>query len=176
MLFPSIGPPGGGRCRRLSFSFPFARHFCIIVGILSVAGEVLMEVSRGKVLLIDDDPFFLKILSDAFIECGFTVFTANDGMEGVSLFPDLSPDVVISDFVMPRMGGVSTCMEIARLAGDREPVIVLLTSMFQGEAREHEQPEMGARFHIPKSTKPLDIVIIVEQLLDRSRHRLSAGQ
>jgi two-component system OmpR family response regulator len=64
-----------------------------------------MEVSRGNVLLIDDDPFFLKILSDAFVECGFTVFTANDGIEGVSLFPDVSPDVVISDLIMPRMGG-----------------------------------------------------------------------
>jgi two-component system OmpR family response regulator len=48
--------------------------------------------------------------------------------------------------------------------------------MFQGEAHEHEKPEMGARIHIPKSTKPLDIVIIVEQLLDRSRNRHSAGQ
>ena len=134
-----------------------------------------MEVSRGKVLLIDDDPFFLKILSDAFIECGFTVFTAQDGTEGVRIFPEISPDVVISDLIMPRMGGVSTGMEISRLAGDREPVIVLLTSMFHGGAHEHETPEMGARFHVPKSTKPLDIVIIVEQLLDRTRNRQITG-
>lgn len=134
-----------------------------------------MEGSQGKVLLIDDDPFFLKILSDAFIECGFLVFTAHDGMEGVRVFPEISPDVVISDLIMPRMGGVSTCMEIARLAGDREPLIVLLTSMFQGEPREYETPEMGARFHIPKSTKPLDVVIIVEQLLDRTRNRQTTG-
>ena len=134
-----------------------------------------MEVSRGKVLLIDDDPFFLKILSDAFSEGGFTIFTAHDGMEGVRVFPEISPDVVISDLIMPRMGGVSACMEIARLAGDKEPVIVLLTSMFHGEPREHETPEMGARVHISKSTKPLDIVIIVEQLLDRARNRQTTG-
>lgn len=134
-----------------------------------------MEVSRGRVLLIDDDPFFLKVLSDVFTECGFTVFTANNGLEGVRLFPGISPDVVISDLIMPGMGGVSTCREIARLAGEREPVIVLLTSMFHGEPREHELPEMGARVHISKSTKPLDVVIIVEQLLDRSRSRQTNG-
>jgi two-component system OmpR family response regulator len=147
----------------------------MITGILTIFDEVFMEVSRGKVLLIDDDPFFLKVLSDAFTGCGFTVFTANDGMEGVRIFPDISPDVVISDLIMPGKGGVSTCMEIARLAGEREPVIVLLTSMFHDEPREHEVPEMGARVHISKSTKPLDIVIIVEQLLDRHRSRQTAG-
>jgi hypothetical protein len=41
--------------------------------------------------------------------------------------------------------------------------------MFQGAPHEHQEPEMGARVHIPKSTSPLDIVIIVEQLLDRKR-------
>ncbi len=126
-----------------------------------------MPTTRGKVLLIDDDSFFLKILSDAFAENGFTVITANDGVEGVKAFLDSSPDVVISDLIMPRMGGVSTCLEISRLAGSHEPIIILLTSMFQEPPHEHEIPEMGARIHIPKSTKPLDIVIIVEQFLDR---------
>ncbi len=128
-----------------------------------------MDVCKGKVLLIDDDPFFLKILSDAFSEAGFAVSTAHDGMEGVQVYPEVFPDVVISDLIMPRMGGVSTCLEISRLAGDREPVIVLLTSMFHGEPRLLDTPEMGARVHIPKVTKPLDIVIIVEQLLDRAK-------
>jgi DNA-binding response OmpR family regulator len=128
-----------------------------------------MNDSRAKILLIDDDPFFLKVLSDAFNENGFTVFTANDGIEGVKAFLEKAPDAVISDLVMPRMGGVSTCLEIDRLAGDNPPIIVLLTSMFQEAPHEHHSPEMGARVHIPKSTKPVDIVIIVEQLLDRKK-------
>ncbi|HEY6838759.1 MAG TPA: response regulator [Geobacteraceae bacterium] len=128
-----------------------------------------METSRGTILLIDDDAFFLRILSDTFTECGFKVLSANDGIEGVQVYVANSPEVVISDLVMPRMGGVSTCMEIARLAGEKEPVIILLTSMFQEAPHEHHTPEMGAKIHIPKSTKPLDIVIIVEQLLDRKR-------
>ena len=123
-----------------------------------------------KILLIDDDPFFLKVLTDNFSENGFTVFTANDGIEGIKAYLETAPDAVISDLVMPRMGGVSTCMEIARLAGDDPPVIVLLTSMFQEAPHEHDVPEMGAKIHIPKSTRPVDIVIIVEQLLDRKKY------
>jgi DNA-binding response OmpR family regulator len=123
-----------------------------------------------KILIIDDDPFFLKVLTDNFSENGFTVFNANDGVEGVKAFIEKQPDVVISDLVMPRMGGVSTCMEIGRLAGDNPPVTVLLTSMFQETPHEHSAPEMGAKVHIPKSTRPLDIVIIVEQLLERGKY------
>ena len=129
-----------------------------------------MTESTRKILIIDDDPFFLKVLTDNFSDNGFTVFNANDGIEGVKAYIEKQPDVVISDLVMPRMGGVSTCMEISRLAGDTPPVIVLLTSMFQEAPHEHDAPEMGARIHIPKSTRPVDIVIIVEQLLERGKY------
>jgi DNA-binding response OmpR family regulator len=128
-----------------------------------------MDPKQPTVLLIDDDPFFLKLLGDAFTQGGFEVITAFDGVEGVQSYLENRPDVVISDLIMPRMGGVSTCIEIARLAGDHNPVIILLTSMFQGAPHEHEVPEMGAKVHIPKSTPPFDVVIIVEQLLQRSR-------
>jgi len=128
-----------------------------------------MTTGASKVLIIDDDPFFLRILSDAFKENGFLVFVASDGIEGVKLYQERLPDVVISDLVMPRMGGVSTCMEIKRVAGERQPIIILLTSMFQEAPHEHEIPEMGARFHIPKSTTPLNIVILVEQLIERAK-------
>ena len=129
-----------------------------------------MSDSPKKILIIDDDPFFLKVLTDNFSEYGFTVFNANDGIEGVEAFLAHAPDAVISDMVMPRMGGVSTCMEIARLAGDNPPVIVLLTSMFHETPHEHDTAEMGARVHMPKSTPPVNIVIIVEQLLERWKY------
>jgi len=132
--------------------------------------QIDMPESRGKILIIDDDPFFLKVLTDNFKENGFTVFNANDGVEGVKSYLENSPDAVISDLVMPRMGGVSTCMEIGRLAGENPPIIVLLTSMFQESPHEHEAPEMGAKVHIPKSTRPVDIVIIVEQLMERRKY------
>lgn len=135
----------------------------------------MAAASRGKILLVDDDRFFLKVLSDAFADAGYSVVTAADGVLGVQAFQDELPDAVISDLVMPRLGGVSACLEISRLAGEQQPVIVLLTSMFQGAPHEHQIPEMGAKVHIPKSTSPLDIVIIVEQLLDRKRRADSAA-
>ena len=122
-----------------------------------------------RVLLIDDDNFFLTILADAFCGSGFEVFTARDGRDGVRSYLANGPEVVITDLIMPVMGGVSTCLEITRLAGDNPPLLILLTSMFQGMPHEHETPDMGAKIHIPKSVQPLDVVILVEQLLERVR-------
>ena len=122
----------------------------------------------STVLLIDDDPFYLRVLAETFRQNGYTVFTAHDGIEGIKRYLDKLPQVVISDLVMPRLGGVSTCKEIRRLAlerGEREPIIILLTSMIHEPPHQHEVPDMGARYHIPKSSSTLDIVILVEQLL-----------
>lgn len=128
------------------------------------------------VLLIDDDAFFLKLLAEAFTGSGFTVFTATDGNAGVKAFIDNKPDVVICDLIMPGMGGVTTCMTIRKFAAPNEPIIALLTSMFKGPPRMLESPEMGAKIHIPKSTHPLSVVVLVEQLLhrcDRDNARVS---
>jgi hypothetical protein len=43
--------------------------------------------------------------------------------------------------------------------------------MFQESPHEHDSPEMGSRMHIPKSTSPVHIVIIVEQLLTRKAYQ-----
>jgi len=135
-----------------------------------------MTAENGrKILLVDDDKFFLKVMSDAFTNAGFTVVTAEDGLLGVQACAAETFDAVILDLVMPRMGGVSASLEIARLTEDPNPIIILLTSMFQGAPHEHPIPEMGAKVHIPKSTSPLDIVIIVEQLLERKRRGTSAA-
>lgn len=124
------------------------------------------------VLLIDDDPFFLRVLAGTFRQNGYTVLTAHDGIEGIKLYLEKLPQVVISDLIMPRLGGVSTCKEIRRLAlerGDQEPIIILLTSMIHEPPHQHEVPDMGARYHIPKSSPALDVVILVEQLLSQQR-------
>ena len=128
----------------------------------------------GKILVIDDELFFREMIKDTLIEGGFDVVTAKDGEEGVAMYKELLPDVVISDLIMPKKGGVSTCTDISAYAKEvgEDPVIVLLTSMFKEDAHEHESPEMGSTIHMPKKTKPIDILIMIEQLYNR---KLSGG-
>lgn len=125
---------------------------------------------QAKILLIDDDTAFRESLATAFSEAGYRVVTAGDGIEGVSAYLDHHPDAVLADLIMPKMGGVAVCKEITRLADQDDPVVILLTTMPKELPHEHDAPDMGAKVHIPKSTNPLDIVILVEQLLLRRRN------
>jgi DNA-binding response OmpR family regulator len=126
-----------------------------------------MQQAQGTILLIDDDTLFLKVLAEAFTGSGFQVCTAANGNEGIKTYIETRPAVVVCDLIMPGMGGVSTCMAIRKIAAGNEPIIAMLTSMFKGPPRILEHPEMGARIQIPKSTPPLHVVILVEQLLSR---------
>jgi CheY-like chemotaxis protein len=134
-----------------------------------------MQQPAATVLLIDDDAFFLKVLADAFSGSGFQVVTAADGNEGIRVYLEKRPDVVVCDLIMPGMGGVSTCMAIRKIAAGNEPIIALLTSMFKGAPRLLEAPEMGAKIHIPKSTHPLNVVVLIEQLLHRKNDDFSSA-
>ena len=61
--------------------------------------------NRRKILLIDDDKFFLKVLSDAFTGAGFSVVTAGDGVAGVEAFALERFDAVILEI------GRASCRE-----------------------------------------------------------------
>ena len=71
--------------------------------------------NKGRVLVIDDERLHREMLKDALTDGGFEVLTAQDGEEGVALFQKELPDVVITDLVMPKKGGVSTGVEISNM-------------------------------------------------------------
>jgi EAL domain-containing protein (putative c-di-GMP-specific phosphodiesterase class I)/PleD family two-component response regulator len=80
------------------------------------------------ILIADDDPSHLMLAEAALAGAGFVVHTASDGQEAVERFPDVKPDVVVLDVMMPRMTGIEACREIRRLAGSRFLPILMLTS------------------------------------------------
>ena len=104
-----------------------------------------MEAPRSKVLLIDDDPFFRKVLSDAFAESGFTVVTAQDGMEGVEVFLATSPDVVISDLIMPKMGGVEA---IQKIHDENSGAEVIILTTYDSDEHIFSGLEAGAKGYL----------------------------
>jgi len=81
---------------------------------------------KTTVLIVDDEPFFRKVLSDLFGQKQWRVVTAATGEEAVKQAMHLRPDVIILDFHMPGLDGIATCKILkANQATSRIPVIIL---------------------------------------------------
>jgi two-component system, OmpR family, response regulator len=126
----------------------------------------VMEYKK-RVLIVDDNHFFREVMTNEFNEAGFDVLTAEDGEEGLQKFARMHPDVVIVDKIMPKMGGTRFMKRAQEHDFSKDVLFVTVSSMIAEPPHEHHHDVLGSKVHIPKTTKPVDIVILVEQLLSR---------
>lgn len=112
----------------------------------------------GRILVLDDEPQITRVLRASLSAQGFDVRTANDPEEGLRLFGEWKPDLVITDLIMPGLSGVEVCRAIR--ATSSTPVIVL--SVRDHERSKVEALDCGADDYI---TKPFSI----QELLARVR-------
>ena len=104
----------------------------------------------GRVLVIDDEPQITRVLRTALSTQGYDVRTANEPEEGLQVFRDWPPDLVITDLMMPGMSGVEVCRAIRSRAST--PIIVL--SVRDHERSKVEALDAGADDYV---TKPFSI-------------------
>jgi two-component system KDP operon response regulator KdpE len=115
----------------------------------------------GRILVIDDEPQITRVLRAALSAQGYDVRTANEPEEGLRLFRDWAPDLVVTDLMMPVMSGVEVCRAIRSLG--TTPVLVL--SVREHERSKVEALDAGADDYV---TKPFSI----QELLARVRAHL----
>ena len=86
------------------------------------------QTVNTTILIADDDPSHLMLVEAALAGAGFLVHTACDGQEAAERFPEVKPDLVVLDVMMPRMTGIEACRSIREQAGNRFVPILMLTS------------------------------------------------
>ena len=115
----------------------------------------------GRILVIDDEPNITRVLRGSLSAQGYDVRTANDPEEGLRTFKDWTPDLVITDLMMPGMSGVEVCRAIRTTSA----VPVLVLSVREHERSKVEALDAGADDYV---TKPFGI----QELLARVRAHL----
>jgi len=81
-----------------------------------------------KVLVVEDDPFFTRILQKRLAAEGYQVITAGDGRAGMKAIVQYEPDLVISDWMMPHVDGLELCQSVKTGLRDASPYFILLTA------------------------------------------------
>jgi len=87
-----------------------------------------------KILLVEDDAFFLRVLHKRTSSEGYQVMTAADGREGMKAIVTFEPDLVVSDWMMPEVDGLELCQSVKTGLRDAAPYFILLTA--KGEVND----------------------------------------
>ena len=126
-----------------------------------------MKESKAKILLVDDEPDILEIVSYNLKNEGYQVYTAENGEEAIKKAKKKKPDLVILDVMMPVMDGIEACEKMRKMPELDKTIITFLTargedySMIAGF-------DAGADDYITKPVKPRVLVSKVKSLLRRN--------
>ena len=126
-----------------------------------------------SVLLVDDEPDILDLLSYNLEREGFQVATASNGADALKQAQAHPPDVVVLDVMMPRMDGIETCRRFREDAALRLIPILMLTA--RGEERDEiEGLDAGADDYLIKPVSPRILVSRVRAALRRTERTEAA--
>ena len=125
-----------------------------------------METKTFKILLVDDEPDILEILSYPLKNEGFQVHTANNGLEAIKLAKDIQPHLIVLDVMMPEMDGIEAC-EIIRKDPKISNTLITFLSARGEDYSKIAGFNAGADDYITKPIKPKVLVSKVKSLLRR---------
>lgn len=122
----------------------------------------------STVLIVDDSPTVREMLSEQLKRSGLSVLEAVDGEEAMEKIRANSPDLVITDIVMPRKNGYELCRWIKNEPATKHIPVVMCTSKSE-EFDVYWGMKQGADAYITKPYHPPDLLNAVKKLLQQGK-------
>jgi len=122
-------------------------------------------MSQMKILAVDDEPLYLRLLKVNLEPEGYEVITASDGEAALELVASKQPDLVILDVMMPKLDGITTCERIRQFS--TVPIIILTA---RGEEQDRVRGlDVGADDYVVKPFSVTELVARVRAVLRRAK-------
>lgn len=123
---------------------------------------------KKRVLIVDDAQFTRNMLKNIIskIEQIEVIGEASNGVEAISLYKKLNPDLVTMDLVMPEKGGIEATEEILKI--NSKALIVVVSALGQ-EALVLEAAKKGAKDFIQKPFKSEQILEVMDRILKNKK-------
>lgn len=124
-------------------------------------------MEKTTILVVDDSPFASKQIQDLVEENGYEMIGyAKNGEEGIRMYEELHPDIVVMDIIMPGIDGLETA-EIL-LKKDPDATILMLSSLCDSGTLE-EVKAIGLKYLIPKPWED-DVLLATLEMLTKQRN------
>ncbi len=127
--------------------------------------------NNNKILIVDDQKSFLRIMEQGLVKYGFNVISANSGKECLELAKKHKPGVILLDVMMPKMNGFETCRELKHYKKTKDIPVIIVTGQ-DNENNVLEGFDCGADDYV---TKPFSIKILIARIkavLKRTRRHI----
>lgn len=126
--------------------------------------------SKSSILVIEDEPSLIEVLTYNLRKEGFEVASATDGQEGIRKAQMLSPDVIVLDLMLPVIDGLEVCRQLRSDPRTRHTRILMLTARGD-EVDEIVGFNMGADDYVTKPFKLKPLIHRLKALLRRAERR-----
>ncbi|MFO1320166.1 MAG: fused response regulator/phosphatase [Burkholderiales bacterium] len=123
---------------------------------VAAPGSSLAAPDRLRVLLVDDSPSILRLLSSFLHVHGHETLCAEDGVEALDLFERSRPDIVLMDVIMPVMDGIEAARRMRSVSANCWVPIIMLSSL-DSEDDVIRGLEAGADDYLPK---PVNLAVM----------------
>jgi DNA-binding response OmpR family regulator len=118
-----------------------------------------------RILVVDDEPRYLRLLEANLLTDGYEVFTATDGEEAVDAFSANPADLILLDVMLPHMDGFATCQRIRQFSN--VPIIMLTA---KGEEQDRVRGlDVGADDYLVKPFSVMELLARVRAVLRRAQ-------
>jgi len=125
-----------------------------------------MKKSKIKILVVDDEPDILEILTFNLSAQGYQVYTASNGKKALKVADEILPHLIILDVMMPVMDGIETCERLRMDKRFQNTLIMFLSA--RGEDYSHVAAfDAGADDYVTKPVKPKVLMSKVKAMLRR---------
>jgi two-component system alkaline phosphatase synthesis response regulator PhoP len=125
--------------------------------------------SKIKILLVDDEPDIIEILSYSLENAGYTIFKAFNGLEAIKIAKQEIPDLIILDLMMPKMNGIEAC-EIIRKTKSLKNVLITFLSARAEDLTKITALDSGADDYITKPIRPKVLLSKINSLFRRKNN------
>ncbi|MDR6951784.1 DNA-binding NarL/FixJ family response regulator [Ancylobacter sp. 3268] len=128
---------------------------------------------RDIVLVVDDSPETLSLLTDALEAAGATVLVAVEGANALALVERITPDVILMDAVMPGMDGFETCRRLKSNKAIAHVPVIFMTGLSETE-QIVKGLEAGGVDYVTKPISPFELIARIRVHLANARQTHSA--
>lgn len=113
-----------------------------------------------KILIVEDEPAYSKLLKDQLIKIGFAVVIATNGKNGLQKVITEKPDLILLDILMPIMDGVTVLKKLHKKGFDKKTKIIILTNYEPDERAIVAIMESIPNNYLVKSNVKLDELML----------------